>query len=82
MELVFATGNRNKVLEISELMPAGIRLLTLEDIGCHEEIPETSPTIEGNSLQKARYLKEVLGRDGFAEDTGLEALSPRDAVRR
>lgn len=72
MTLVFATGNPNKVREIKKILPDRIELLSLSDIGFEEEIPETSDTIEGNSRQKARFLKEVLGRDGMAEDTGLE----------
>jgi XTP/dITP diphosphohydrolase len=72
MKLIFATGNENKVREIRQLLPDGFSLLSLADIGFSDEIPETSDTIEGNSLQKARFLKDVLQTDGFAEDTGLE----------
>lgn len=72
MKLVFATNNLNKVKEIQELLPAEIELLSLSDIGCTEDIPETSPTIEGNAKQKALYVKEHYGYDCFADDTGLE----------
>lgn len=72
MKLVFATNNKNKIKEVQALIPEGIRLLSLEDIGCSEDIPETSPTIEGNAIQKAEYVKEKYGYDCFADDTGLE----------
>jgi XTP/dITP diphosphohydrolase len=72
MELVFATGNQHKVKEIQSLLPASIKLLSLTDIGCSEEIPETSPTIEGNASQKAFYVYRKYGYDCFADDTGLE----------
>jgi len=70
--LVFATGNPNKVREVRELIGEEYELKSLEDIGCTEEIPETQPTLEGNALQKARYVKENYGLDCFSEDTGLE----------
>ena len=54
------------------MLPADIELLTLDEIGCFEDIPETSPTIEENALQKALYVKEKYGYDVFADDTGLE----------
>lgn len=72
MKLVFATNNKNKIKEVQSLLPEGIHLLSLEEIGCHEDIPETSPTIEGNAIQKAEYVKEKYGYDCFADDTGLE----------
>lgn len=72
MKLVFATNNKNKVKEIQALMPENIELLSLEEIGCNEDIPETAPTIEGNAVQKAGYVKEKYGYDCFADDTGLE----------
>ena len=72
MKLVFATNNKNKIKEVQALIPEGIRLLSLEDIDCSEDIPETSPTIEGNAIQKAEYVKEKYGYDCFADDTGLE----------
>lgn len=73
MKLVFATHNRNKLHEVQALLPDHITLLSLDDIGCTEDIPETSDTIEGNALQKADYVREKYGYDCFADDTGLEA---------
>lgn len=72
MKLVFATNNKNKIKEVQALIPSNITLLSLEDIGCHEDIPETQNTIEGNAKQKALYIKEHYGYDCFADDTGLE----------
>ncbi len=72
MELVFATGNKNKVNEIRQLIPETIKLLSLSDINCFEEIPETHPTIEGNASQKAFYVFKKYKYNCFADDTGLE----------
>ena len=72
MQIVFATNNKNKIKEVQSLVPEHIKLLSLEDIGCHEEIPETTGTIEGNAQQKANYVKDNYGYDCFADDTGLE----------
>lgn len=72
MKLVFATHNSHKLSEVQRMLPPGLTLLTLDEIGCHEEIPETADTIEGNAIQKARYVKERYGYDSFADDTGLE----------
>lgn len=72
IKLVFATNNHNKLKEVQELMPKHIQLLSLADVGCKEDIPETQPTIEGNAIQKAEYLKNNYGYDCFADDTGLE----------
>ncbi len=72
MEIVFATNNLNKVREVQMLLPQNLKIKSLKDIECSEEIPETSPTIAGNALQKARYVKEHYGADCFSEDTGLE----------
>ncbi|WP_367771296.1 non-canonical purine NTP diphosphatase [Flavobacterium sp. WC2421] len=72
MQLVFASNNKNKIKEIQQLLPATIQLLSLEDIGCHEEIPETADTIEGNAILKANYVTQKYGYDCFADDTGLE----------
>lgn len=82
IELVFATNNLNKLKEVQELMPSHIKLLSLKEIGCHEDIPETRDTIEGNAIQKIEYIKEKYGFDGFADDTGLEvnALDGRPGV--
>ncbi len=72
MQLVFATNNINKLKEVQKLIPNYIELLSLKDIGCKEDIPETQPTIEGNAIQKAKYVKQNYGYDCFADDTGLE----------
>jgi len=70
--LVFATQNPHKAHEIAQILGSDYHILTLKDIGCAEDIPETEPTLEGNALLKARYVKEHYGYDCFAEDTGLE----------
>jgi len=72
MKLVFATHNEHKLNEVQRMLPKEITLLTLDEIGCFEDIPETSNTIEGNAIQKALYIKEKYGYDTFADDTGLE----------
>lgn len=72
MELVFATNNSNKLKEIEAVIDSNIRLFTLNDINCAEEIPETGHTLEENALQKARYIYEKYGKNCFADDTGLE----------
>ena len=72
MQLVFASNNKNKIKEIQFLLPKTIQILSLEDIGCLEEIPETSNTIEGNAILKANYVTEKYGYKCFADDTGLE----------
>ena len=70
--MIFATANTNKIREVRELLAAHYHILGLQDIGCNEDIPETSPTIAGNALLKARYVAEKYGVNCFAEDTGLE----------
>ncbi len=72
MQLVFATNNQNKINEVQGLIPSHIKLLSLKDIGCTEDIPETQPTIKGNAIQKAEYIKAHYGYNCFADDTGLE----------
>ena len=72
MQLVFATNNLNKLKEVQKLIPNHITLLSLKDIGCFEDVPETQKTIEGNAIQKAEYIKTHYGYDCFADDTGLE----------
>ena len=72
MQLVFATNNLNKVKEVQSLIPAHIKLLSLKDIGCFEDVPETQPTIKGNAIQKAEFIKKHYGYNCFADDTGLE----------
>jgi len=72
MKLVFATNNQNKITEVQALIPKHIELLSLKDIGCFEDVPETQLTIKGNAIQKAEYIKEHYDFDCFADDTGLE----------
>lgn len=72
MKLVFASNNKNKIQEIQALVPSDFQILSLEDIGCYEEIPETADTIEGNAILKANYVTSNYGYDCFADDTGLE----------
>ena len=75
MKLVFATNNQNKVNEIKSLLGEGIEIVPLKDIGCNEELPETQETLEGNALQKARYVADNYNVNCFADDTGLEVGS-------
>lgn len=75
MEIVFATNNTHKLNEVSAVLGDGYRLVTPRDCGVEEEIPETQATLEGNALQKARYLHARTGRDCFADDTGLEVAA-------
>lgn len=72
MKIIFATGNRNKLREIQALIGSRAELLTPADHGIMEDIPEDQPTLEGNALQKARYIYEKTGMNCFADDTGLE----------
>ncbi|MDL2222216.1 non-canonical purine NTP diphosphatase [Parabacteroides sp. OttesenSCG-928-N08] len=72
MKLVFATNNQHKLEEVASMLPSSIALVSLKEIGCFDDIPETADTLEGNALQKARYIKEKYGYDCFADDTGLE----------
>ncbi len=82
MKLVFATNNHNKIKEIKALLGNTFQILSLSDIGCTEEIPETQNTLEGNALQKARYINQKYGYNCFADDTGLlvEALNGEPGV--
>ena len=72
MQLVFASNNKNKIQELQSMLPETITIVSLESIGCFEDIPETADTIEGNAIQKANYVTEKFGYDCFADDTGLE----------
>ena len=72
MKLVFASNNKNKIREIQLLLPSNIEVLSLEDIGCTTDIPETANTIEGNAILKVNYVTENYGFACFADDTGLE----------
>ncbi|HSO88825.1 MAG TPA: non-canonical purine NTP diphosphatase [Draconibacterium sp.] len=75
MELVFATNNKHKLEELQAILGNRIRLLSLNDIGCNEEIPEDQETLEGNASQKAFYIYNKFGYNCFADDTGLEIES-------
>lgn len=75
MKLVFATNNLNKIKEVQAIVPGHIELLSLNDIGCFEDIPETQLTIKGNAIQKAEFIKEHYGFECFADDTGLEVTA-------
>lgn len=75
MDLVFATNNQYKLREVRKMLPQGISLLSLKDIGCSDELPETGSTLEANASQKARYVFEKYGRKCFADDTGLEVVA-------
>jgi XTP/dITP diphosphohydrolase len=83
MELIFATNNRHKLEEVQAILGEGFVLKTPADLGITEDIPEEQPTLEGNALQKARYIHERTGRNCFADDTGLEveALGGAPGVR-
>lgn len=72
MKLVFATNNRHKLDEVRAIVGDKIEILSLNDVGCHDDIPETADTLQGNALIKARYIYEKYGTDCFADDTGLE----------
>lgn len=72
MKLVFATNNQNKVNEVKAMLGDKFEILTLQEIGCMEDIPETSSTLDGNASQKSHYLVEHYNHDCFADDTGLE----------
>ncbi len=71
-KIVFATNNKHKLEEIRSILGEGFEVLSLSDIGCHEDIPETSDTLEGNAMQKAQYVFDKYGYACFADDTGLE----------
>lgn len=71
-KLVFATNNQHKLSELRAVVGDSLNVLSLADIGCHDDIPETGSTLEENSLIKARWVKEKYGYDCIADDTGLE----------
>lgn len=81
-KLVIATNNAHKLSEIQAVVGDKFEILSLKDIECYDDIPEDSDTLEGNALQKARYIYERYGCDVFADDTGLEvaALDGRPGV--
>ncbi|NND32731.1 MAG: non-canonical purine NTP diphosphatase [Saprospiraceae bacterium] len=75
MKIVFATHNHNKLVEVQQLLPESIELLSLGEIGCQEEIAETAATLAGNAQLKANYVMQQYGYDCFADDTGLEVTA-------
>ncbi|MFI3247782.1 MAG: RdgB/HAM1 family non-canonical purine NTP pyrophosphatase [Rikenellaceae bacterium] len=83
MKIIFATNNQHKLDEVQKMLPITIDIVTLRECGITEDIPETAETLEGNALQKARYLFERTGSNCFADDTGLEveALGGAPGVR-
>lgn len=72
MKIVFATNNKNKIAEVHEILGNKYEVMSLEDIGCHEDIPETGKSLKENAWQKASYVFKKYGFDCFADDTGLE----------
>ena len=72
MKLVFATNNKHKLQEVRDIVGDRVEVLSLADIGCYDDIPETADTLQGNALIKARHIYEKYGFDCFADDTGLE----------
>lgn len=72
MKLVFATNNKHKLQEVRDIVGDRVEILSLNDIDCHDDIPETADTLQENALIKARHIYEKYGMDCFADDTGLE----------
>lgn len=72
MKLVFATNNAHKLSEVRAILGDAYEVLSLSELGVHEDIPETADTLEGNALMKAQYIHDHYGMDCFADDTGLE----------
>ncbi|HZJ80567.1 MAG TPA: non-canonical purine NTP diphosphatase [Dysgonamonadaceae bacterium] len=72
MKIVFATNNEHKLQEISTISKGQLEIMSLSDINCHEEIPETGDTLKENALMKAQFVKDKWGLDCFADDTALE----------
>lgn len=81
-ELIFATNNKHKIMEVSKMLKDCVTIKCLSEVGLSGEIPETADTLEGNALQKAMWVYERTGKDCFADDTGLEveALGGRPGV--
>ena len=71
-KIVFATNNAHKLEEVAAILGEGYEVLSLREIGCDADIPETADTFAGNALQKAQYVKQHYGYDCFADDSGLE----------
>lgn len=79
MKIVFATNNEHKLDEINKISKGQLEILSLSDINCHKDIPETGDTLKENALIKAQYVKENFGLDSFADDTGLEVEALNNA---
>ncbi len=75
MKICFATNNAKKIEEVKSALGSDFEIVSLKDIGCNEELPETGDTLDHNAFQKARFVKENYGVDCFADDTGLEVES-------
>lgn len=75
MKLLFATSNDNKAKEIQKLLPINFEIITLKDIDLHEDIPETQNSMEGNAIQKSKFIIDNFKIDCFADDTGLEIIA-------
>lgn len=75
MKLVFATNNAHKLDEVRQILGPAFEVISLAETGCHDDIPETADTLEGNALQKAHWIKDRYGLDCFADDTGLEVTA-------
>ena len=72
MKLVFATNNKHKLQEVRDIVGNRVEVLSLSDIDCHDDIPETADTLQGNALIKAKHIYDKYGINCFADDTGLE----------
>jgi XTP/dITP diphosphohydrolase len=79
MEIIFATNNDHKLHEVADLLKEKYQVLSLKEIGCFDDIPETAETLQGNALLKARYVYERYGKNCFADDTGLEVEALNNA---
>jgi XTP/dITP diphosphohydrolase len=77
--MIFATNNNHKLEEVRDILGDSYQLLSLKDMNCTEDIPETAGTLEGNALLKARYVSQKYGYDCFADDTGLEVYALNNA---
>lgn len=75
MPLVFATNNEHKLKEVRKILPESLKIMSLKDIDCYDDLPETGQTIRSNASQKSRYVHDKYGVDCFADDTGLEVLA-------
>lgn len=79
MKIVFATNNKHKLEEVKSILSSKLEIVSLSEINCFNDIPETADTLEGNALQKAYYIKEHFNIDCFADDTGLEVKALNNA---